>query len=74
MNYCIAIPFPPCLPPLITFNEGHGIIIEELKLVFVKVWRCWYKGIFFAAAPALANAKETANMAFAPNLFLHQPN
>ena len=24
MNYCIANPFPPCLPPLITLNEGHG--------------------------------------------------
>ena len=34
----------------------------------------WYKGIFLAAAPALANAKDTASIAFAPNFDFQNPH
>lgn len=74
MNSCIAIPFPPCFPPLITFNAGHGKTnLVLLVLYLVKDLKCWYNGTFLDAAAALATAKETAKIAFAPNLFLHHP-
>lgn len=74
MNYCIAIPLPPCFPPLITFNEGHGKIYWDLLvLIFVSDLKWVYKGTFLEAAPARATANETANIALAPNLCLLHP-
>jgi hypothetical protein len=70
----MAKPFPACLPPLITFNAGTGRINRPLDGVWVNPLRYLYKGWLVCEAPALAKANETANIALAPNLDLHQPN
>lgn len=72
MNSCIANLFPACFPPLITFKEGTGV--TNLVVFFPpNSAKYLYKGIFFSAAPALAKAKETARVAFAPKLDLLHP-
>jgi len=41
MNSCIAKPFPPCLPPLMTLKAGVGKMYFFFPLKLVKDWMCW---------------------------------
>ena len=72
INSCIANLFPACFPPLITLNEGTGK--TYLSVLFpASLAKYSYNGISYSAAPARATANDTANIALAPNFYLHQP-
>lgn len=73
MNSCIANKLPACFPPLITFKLGTGVMNLSPLFLPAKSDKYLYKGTFFSAAPALANAKETAKIALAPSLPFFQP-
>jgi len=61
------------LPPLMTFTAGTGI--TKLSNGFLPSFAMyWYSGIPLAAALARQTAIETAKIALAPNLDLHQPH
>mmetsp|Transcript_27075 Transcript_27075/g.65322 ORF Transcript_27075/g.65322 Transcript_27075/m.65322 type:complete len:213 (-) Transcript_27075:181-819(-) len=73
MNSCIASLLPACEPPLMMLKAGTGRYISSVELP-ARSAMCLYRGVFFAAAPALHTAIETARMAFAPTFFLHHPH
>ena len=70
MNSCIASLFPAWEPPLMTLKLGTGSC-RSLLPARSAMWR--YSATPLAPAPALHTAMETARMAFAPSLDLHQP-
>ena len=73
INSYMANLLPACLPPLMTLNDGTGKTNLSVCLPEI-VARYLYNGRFFSAAPALAKASETARIALAPSLALHQPH
>ena len=68
MNSWMSTLLSACSPPLMMFIIGRGI--ENTPGVPFSSAMCSYKGMPLAAAAALAVARETARIAFAPNLAL----
>ena len=68
INSWISMLLSACSPPLMIFIIGTGI--EYWPGVPLRLAICSYKGIPVAIASALATAKETARIAFAPNTSL----
>ena len=73
MNSCIASLLPAWLPPLMMLNAGTGMHIRSVGLP-ASCAICLYSGVFFAPAPALHTAIETARIALAPSLDFDQPH
>ena len=73
MNSCIASLLPAWLPPLMMLNAGTGMHIWSVGLP-ASCAICLYSGVFFAPAPALHTAIETARIALAPSLDLTSPH
>ena len=73
MNSCIASLLPAWLPPLMMLNAGTGMHIWSVGLP-ASCAICLYSGVFFAPAPALHTAIETARIALAPSLDFDQPH
>ena len=67
--------FPACFPPLIKLNAGTGNIYFFVLREGFEIYLIYsYNLIFLWAAAALANAKETGKIAFAPSFDFDHPN
>ena len=63
MNSCISKELFACAPPFIIFIIGRGSVFTALPPINLN------SGVFFSNAAFLIAAIDTANIAFAPNLF-----